>query len=85
MFFIFHLTGVRNESLGWGKGCEVRLATPVRELSEGSEEQQDSMATWGKSRNRRKAVAMCGHSKTLRKNPSAGGMRLGACDCQILL
>lgn len=36
----------------------MRLATSVRELSEGSEEQQDSMATWGKSRNRRKVVAM---------------------------
>lgn len=58
MFFIFHLTGVRNEIWGWGEGCEVRLATSVRGLSEGSEEQRDSMATWGKSRNRRKAVAM---------------------------
>lgn len=40
MFFIFRLTGVRNETLDCGKGCEVRLATQVREPTERAEEQQ---------------------------------------------
>lgn len=67
MFFIFQLTGVRNETEDWGKGCEVKLALQVRELSERAEEQQARTgprcnAYLGKGHKQNKS---CGHVRSL--------------------